>query len=570
MTILLILTLIKQMNKKLPYIITGCLSAALFYIFYGFRILNPLYVDWLLTEGDPGQHYLGFALYRNSPFKFNFGLTNAVAYPFNTSVIFTDSIPLMAVPCKLIGKFTDAQFQYFGIWALLCFILMGVLSCYLLSRYIDDPVLLVLSSLLITISPCMLKRIFWHTSLGSHFLIIIGFILIAYRKELCDTLTRTMQWWALLGCLCSFVHIYFLAMDSILLAAFVCFSIFDHIMDTGSDDKKDYTRIFGCIGAPLSYSASAALSIWLLGGFSSGMENGAPGLSFYSFNLNGFINPQGWSAFLPDLALLTNGQYEGFAYLGLGMLLTTLISISAGIVKYLKVHKENPDLVKEKMIRKLPYMIVTFILFVFTVILSASNEPGIGSIKLLSVELPETIRKLWDIFRACGRLIWPAVYLICLCAVVILCRSVRRRAAIGILVLCILMQLTDLGNIIKEKHAKYDQRIVFEHRLKDDLINNILWEHNIKHIVFLDKNNLSQQELYSFAELAARRKLTINDFYFARSLKHPAKDAALDFFMHPSDDVLYVISDESYEMRYMFDLEYYKYGGLSLGLKPPQ
>lgn len=558
------------MNKKLPYVITGCFSAALFYIFYGIRILNPLYIDWLLTEGDPGQHYLGFALYRNSPFKFNFGLTNALAYPFNTSVIFTDSIPLMAVPCKLIGKFTDAQFQYFGIWALLCLILMGVLSCYLLRRYINDPVLLVLSSILITISPCMLRRILWHTSLGSHFLIIIGFILIAYRNELCATLTHTMLWWAMLGCLCSFVHIYFLAMNGILLAAFIYFRLFDHILYDGPDDRKDYTRILSLIVAPFSYSASAALSIWLLGGFSSGMENGAPGLEFYSFNLNGFINPQGWSAFLPDLTLLTNGQYEGFAYLGLGMLTIATIAVAAGTVKYLKLHKEMPDTLRSLIIRKLPYMICTFILFVFTVILSASNEPGIGSIKLLSIELPEIPRKLWDIFRACGRLIWPAVYLICLCVIVILCRSVGRRAAIGILALCILLQLSDLGNIIKEKHTKYDQRIVFEHRLNDDLINKILWEHNIKHIVFLDKNNLSQQELYSFAELAARRKLTINDFYFARYLKHPAEDAALDFFMHPMDDVLYVITDESYEMRYMFDLDYYKYGDLSLGLKSPQ
>lgn len=562
----------KTFRGKIPYLLTGCFSAVLFYIFYGFKVLDPLYVDWLLTGGDPSQHYLGWALFRNTPFRLNFGLTNAAAYPYSTSVIFTDSIPIMAIPCKLIGRFTLAQFQYFGIWALSCVILMGMLSCFLLHRYITESAVLTLSSMLITVSPCMFRRFFWHTSLGAHFLVIFGLILIAYRDKMCDTIRHTFFWWAFLGFMCSFTHIYFLAMNTVLLFVFICFSIIDRKRDhSGSKDRKG---ILLCIMAALSYIASAALSLWLLGGFSSGMASGAPGVDYYSFNLNGFINPQGWSSLLPDLPRYTPGQYEGFAYLGLGMIVVSVFSAFATLIRYavsdthkLKKQDSSPD---TRPYRNISYLICGLFFFLITVAISASNEISLNNSLLISFRLPDALMELWSIFRACGRLVWPAVYVICIISLITLSRSLKPAFTAVILTFCIIVQLIDLKDMIREKHSEFDRRVSYENRLKGKAIDDFLWDRNLKHIVFLDKDNLSQEELYAFAEFAARRRLTINDFYFARALKHPVDEVALDFFMHPSQDTLYVISDESYEMRYMFDLEYYKYGDLSLGLKPPQ
>lgn len=539
------------MTKRAPYTITAVFSVALFHFFYGFRVLNPLYTDWLLSGGDLSQHYLGWALYRISPFRLNFGLTNALAYPFSTSVMFTDSIPVMAVPCKLIGRFVNVQFQYFGIWALLCVVLMGLFTCYLLSRYIDNPVMLTLSGILITVSPCLFNRIFWHTSLGAHFLIILGLILIVYRNELCDTVKHTVMWWAFLGFLCSFVHLYFLAMNAMLLMGFICFRITDH--------KR--TWILSCILAPVSYLAAAVLSVWLLGGFSSGMNSAAPGLNYYSFNLNGFFNPQGWSAFLPDLPLYMEGQYEGFSYLGLGMVTAMTIAVCAGLIK---LKRYRNDLTRFR-----PYILCTLIIMILITLMSVSNEITFGNRLLFSINIPDSLRRIWEIFRSCGRLIWPAVYIICILTLVIMSRVIRPALAIPILLLCLFLQLFDLKDVIKLKNSEFSREVSYENRIYDKLISDITEGRELKHIVFLDRDNLTQEELYSFAEFASRLGLTINDFYFARAMNYPVEEAALDFFMHPSEDTLYVISDSSYEMRYMFDLSYHKYGDLSLGLKSP-
>ena len=568
----------QSLKTKLPYVITGCLSAALFYIFYGFRVLDPRYVDWLLTGGDPTQHYLGWALYRNSPFYLQIGLMNTASYPFEASVMFTDSIPLMAILCKFIGLTTNVPFQYFGIWGLACLVLMGVLTCFLLKKYINNPIVLVLASILITASPCLLRRLFWHTSLGSHFLIILGLILIAYRHELCYTPKRASCCWAFLAFLCSFIHLYFLAMNAFLLLCYICFRLTDKMCQNGSE--PNVSPVAEILLSAVSYFASATASVWLLGGFSSGMDKGAPGLAYYSFNLNGFINPDGWSSVLPELPRYAGGQYEGFAYLGLGILTALFILIISAVYGcFIKTRKTGSDRLFSSLFiaddrskgckTSFPFIICLLFVVLINILISASNEITFGDILLLKIPIPEAIENIWSIFRASGRLIWPAVYIICISVIVLLSRTLKPNVLIAVLVLCVLLQLADMRLVIEDKHYEFDRRVRYSERLDDEMMNRIMLMKDIKHIVFIDKDNLTQEEMYAFTELAARRRMTVNDFYFARNLSYPVNETTLSNILSPDDDTMYVLSPESHEFTFMFDMYYYKYGDLTLGFKSP-
>ena len=92
------------------------LGAIFFIIIYGFCVLDPTYDEWLLGKGDLTQHYLGWCFYRRSEWTFPVGLTNQLAYPTYTSVIFTDSIPVFAVFFKLLSPLLPETFQYFGLF----------------------------------------------------------------------------------------------------------------------------------------------------------------------------------------------------------------------------------------------------------------------------------------------------------------------------------------------------------------------------------------------------------------------------------------------------------------------
>ena len=147
--------------------------------------------------------------------------------------------------------------------------------------------------------------------------------------------------------------------------------------------------------------------------------------------------------------------------------------------------------------------------------------------------------------------------------------SSKPNTLIAVLILCVLLQLADMRLVIEDKHYEFDRRVRYSERLDDEMMNRIMLKKDIKHIVFIDKDNLTQEEMYAFTELAARRRMTVNDFYFARNLSYPINETTLSNILSPDDDTMYVLSPVSHEFTFMFDMYYYKYGDLTLGFKSP-
>ena len=81
-----------------------------FLLIAGDQFLDPTNVAWL-EGGDPLQHYLGWAFYRNSPWTWPVGLNPLYGMEFSNSIVFTDSIPLLAIPFKAISQFLPYPFQ---------------------------------------------------------------------------------------------------------------------------------------------------------------------------------------------------------------------------------------------------------------------------------------------------------------------------------------------------------------------------------------------------------------------------------------------------------------------------
>ena len=91
-------------------------------------------------------------------------------------------------------------------------------------------------------------------------------------------------------------------------------------------------------------------------------------------------------------------------------------------------------------------------------------------------------------------------------------------------------------------------------------------ERDIQHIVFADKEHMSQEQLYSFADFASEHGITINDFYFARALTHPIEEVADDFMKHPNQNTLYIFTEEAREQSKAYDFVYYLEDGFIIGV----
>ena len=65
----------------------------------GSALADPREIGWLMTT-DWAQHYSGWAMFRSTPWSWPPGLMPEVWYPVGTSIVYTDSLPLLALLLK--------------------------------------------------------------------------------------------------------------------------------------------------------------------------------------------------------------------------------------------------------------------------------------------------------------------------------------------------------------------------------------------------------------------------------------------------------------------------------------
>jgi hypothetical protein len=155
----------------LKFALPIAVGIAAFFIIAGPNFLNPFNIAWI-TEGDPLQHYLGWAFFRNSPWDWPLGLNPKYGMDFSSSIVFTDSIPLLAIPFKAISFILPEPFQYFGLWVLLCFVLQAWFAFKLVGLVSSDQLVRVLATILFVFSPPLIFRMLLHESLMGQFLIL--------------------------------------------------------------------------------------------------------------------------------------------------------------------------------------------------------------------------------------------------------------------------------------------------------------------------------------------------------------------------------------------------------------
>ncbi len=519
-----------------------------FVLIYGYHVINPTYTDWLLGKGDLSQHYIGWQAFKNGSWLFPIGMTDQLSYPGHASIIFTDSIPLFAVIFKLLRSVLPAEFQYFGLWGVLCFVLQGVFAARLIQRFVPNRLYVILTSMLFVIAPVMIWRMYTHTALAGQWLILFALDTFFAGKE--KSKTSIYATWALIGALSSAIHIYFVLMCGIILAGFCL------------EDVIRTKRILKSIVLLLSYIISALLVIALLGGLSSGMEASSGGLGMFSFNFNAFINPQKWSVLLPDLPTYGIGQYEGFAYLGAGVLSLVALSFVAILV--------SPKIRAGIQARK-SQVIAICVIFIVACVASLSPIITLNSKVLLNIPLPRTIENLWGIFRASGRIGWIMVYLIMLGSVVLSYRLINRRCVVFVAALVLCLQVFDIQYPLLERHEEYNRKVVYQSELSDVAFwNDVSQRNSIRHVVLIQRfAQFSEEMKWSIANWAMDNHMTLSDFYFARENIDVFGRNWSDLLENPDKSELFILHPGNAFEAAAIDLNYYLVDGLIVGMIEP-
>ena len=533
--------------------ITGIL---IFILLYGVRILNPLYDAWTLQGLDLTQHYLGALFFRVSAWQFPIGNMDRICYPNSVSVVFTDSIPLMALISKLLRGILPLHFQYFGFWGLLCFALQGFFSAKLLSRFIDHRGYVWICSIFFILSPVFLYRVFYHTALASEWLILWAYDIAFDQMEGCDSGRRRISSLAellVIAMSAAMIHIYLLVMCTIA----IMFGMLIRLIR----DKDFYHRIWVIVKGIL-YLAAALGTLVCLGVARSDQQLDAGGLTQFSFNLNGLLNPMdGWSVVLPALSAYGEGYGEGLAYLGLGMMIMTVMGVLCWLIG--RIRKENCRIYNRS------ECIFLWITAVTALLIAVSPLVAVNGHMQFRIPYPEKIVSLWGIVRASGRFIWMVVYTIMLTSMIMLYRRFKgKKILIPLLLVLLAVQLTDLSGKLTEIHQKYTSEMTYSNLDETQVWQKVAADPKIRHIIFATDVTEDQGLMYPVAEFALDHDLTINMFYIAHNASMGAITESLNSSMQNlQDDTVYVFKDSAAdEMKKYSQLFYYQIDGGYIGL----
>lgn len=458
----------KSTELLLPVVI-GFFGYAFFIRFHGFW---PTDVVWMLPQWngniDSASHYIGWEMFRQSDLlQWPIGRSPMLGPDGGSSIAYT-TLPLLALIFKPFTHWSDTPLQFFGVWSLVCFIGQAVSSWKLLGLWIANRVHLALGVCFFVISPAFLDRLSVHFDASAHFLLI--FALYLYF----DT-TFSLRRWLILGTLSVLIFPYIAMMVSVIFAA--------HIISDGIRTKL----FFVAIKRTSIYVGVVLITAWQSGYFVlGGSRIDAEGYGIFSANGLTLVDPGfpdnyrlPWSHLVPD-QWQGSAQYEGFAFLGGGVLFLTMVIWIKGLVQgnnfsramllcpvmsMAALFGRDQDTAQMKLTILLGILIVIalenvvqhrsnnfahkIVLSVFAIgmfVFALSNQILLGQFQIAYFDLNPSLLRLANTFRSSGRFAWPLMIIFIALIIIRIIRELPLAFVTPMLVATLVFQVGDSNN----------------------------------------------------------------------------------------------------------------------------
>ena len=506
----MVVQLYKMINRSfkghirwyLSFIWGAVLGAVVFVAVYGVKILDVTYDDWILTGWvDITQHYTGWQLYRASGWHFPVGLCDTALYPYLSSVIYTDSIPVASLFFKLLSGVLPDTFQFFGIYGLFCFMMQGGLAKLITRRVLCPEFRCELASLAFVLCAPVLQRLYMHTALVSHYLILMGIVPFLYKNRM-EKLWYRGLYWCLLGVLCISTHFYLHGMISVMFLGFVLWEMLE-----GKNINRWFVTVTDILLYIAAYLLSTVAAFFLWGGFYGGVTTDSSGLGEYSANINALINPMNYSKIIREMPIIEQ-QYEGFSYVGIMVLLLLIPAVEDVVHNHKELWSNKKNLIISAGITMAVLSVIAFSPVIY-----------INSFKLADIPLPAVVSNVWGIFRSSGRFMWPVMYTVML-ILFGFAEKEKRASFTAILLFGAVLQIFEFSDKIAKIHNEYTE-IKEKHFDADYLDGYDLG--GVKHIQFM--HGFTPGEFYEegindfvigYTEYALRHGMTVSNFHFSR------------------------------------------------------
>jgi hypothetical protein len=171
---------------------------------------------WQCRTNDCNAHLTGLRFFIRDAWRFPLFDTEGLNYPTGTNIIFTDSLPLMAIPAKFLYQATGIEWNYFGWWAMMNNILLAVSIVLLLDSLNVRSIIAAACAVMFGLCATpFLFLSFYHIALSSHYLIVLALALYFYTLRQMH-LDRLIWLFVALLIAVLFIHLYLFVMVYVL------------------------------------------------------------------------------------------------------------------------------------------------------------------------------------------------------------------------------------------------------------------------------------------------------------------------------------------------------------------
>ena len=363
----------------------------------GYRVINPFDTSWLW--GDAAHSQLGWAFFRHeSLLSFPLGWSRALGYPLGEPIAWLDCVPIVAMLLWPLKDILPWDFQYLGLlFAINC--VLQLYFGYRISWHLTghSRLIAIAGALLFLVAPPFIFRAGGHFALTSHWLILAALTLY-FTSSASPTKWRLVAG-ATLCFLAATIHPYIMVMVLLIDAA-------THLRATMSSKEVASTSLgvrLRWIGLRVGISLASAITALIIFGLLRPLELRAyadSGYGAFSMNLLAPIDPDRFGALVlktqPQVGIL---QYEGYNYLGLGVILLGTLALA-----------RRPSLFIRTLGRR--EAAATWLICTVSLFLALSLKATAGPWTIYDISVPSRVFEALSAFRGSGRFFWPTYYLL--------------------------------------------------------------------------------------------------------------------------------------------------------------
>ena len=402
-----------------------------------------------------------------------------------TNVGFTDGVPLIEIVVKIFRGVLPPDFHSVYLWLALCWMAQPMAAVFALRSAGERRLLPNLAVAIIAVSmPTLLFR-FMHSALCAHFLILIalGLYFRMARKARMTTVAGAVG--LMLAALLTNPYIMYMVLAVLAAAPLSLLIRGDRRWLPVAAGIAVGIGLTGVVALVLGYSRAVPMS----------------GFGHYTMNLLSPIYPT--LAFSGGFIDATGGQYEGYQYLGVGLILILLVAdFCLNMPERLSLLRRHAGLV-------LACLALTFF--------AMSTRMYAGNRLILDLGTPSWLMEL----RSSGRLFWPVSYTLIIVGTIIVCRKLPYRWAATLLLVFACLQYVESSPMRRVVRHVFKSRTPYT--VNSSLLRPLLASHS-KLVVWPKFGCGGDTRTPEFSEvflLASEVAIPVNMSYVGRFSKEP-------------------------------------------------